>query len=222
MSTSTIQGDVRATGNIDADGLISRTATITGAMCSPVMALPRSKFQQDTNQEFPVDLTSLRVHDAIQTALPGTAAADDLALDGGTFGTEALHVTAGDLKAAGATTRYARFTVQIPAEYDDAETASIRVVAKMETTAADVSCTVDVEAYEIADDLTVGADLVTTAATTINSLTSANVDFALTTTGLVKGDRLDVRVAIACNDAATVGVVEPVMSAIKLLCDIKG
>lgn len=222
MSTTTLPTDLRVTGNISAQSITSDTASITNGMCSPSMALSRSKLDQDTNEPFDVPLTDLRVHDAINTVLPGTPATDDLGLDSGVFGTEAAHVTAGDLKAAGATTRYARFQIQLPAEYDDGETVYVRVNAKMETTVADVSCTVDVEAYEIADDLTCGSDLITTAATSMNSLTAANFDFLLTSTGLLSGDRLDVRVAIACNDAATGTAVEPVISAIQLLADIKG
>ena len=222
MATTTIPTDVRITGNITATSISSDTASITNGMCSPSMELSRTKLGQDTNQPFEIPLTDLRVHDAVQTVLPGTPATDDLGLDSGTFGTQAIHVTAGDLKAAGATTRYARCTVQLPTEYDAASTVTLRVTAKMETTVSDTTCTIDAEAYEVAGDLTVGADLVTTAATSMNSLTSADYNFALTETGLLAGDRLDVRFAIACNDAATGTAVEPVISSIKLICDIKG
>lgn len=222
MATSTISSDVRITGNLTAASISSTAASITGAMCSPNMELGRTKLAQDTNQPFHIPLTDFRVHDALQTNLPGTAATDDLAIDSGTFGTEGAHLTAGDLKAAGATTRYARCTVQLPAEYDDAETVSIRIAAKVGTTVSDTTCTVDVEAYEIASDLTVGSDLCTTAAQSCNSLTSADLDFTITPSGLVSGDRLDLRIAVICNDAATGTVVEPQISAVTLLCDIKG
>ena len=73
-----------------------------------------SILKQDANAIFPVGLESLRVWNAYQTNLPGTAATDDLALIGGTFGTAPPTISAGDLKAAGATTRYARFQMQLP------------------------------------------------------------------------------------------------------------
>jgi hypothetical protein len=219
---TTINEDVRINGTLTATSVSSSGASITGAMMSPNAEIGRSQMAQDTLAIYPINLMDLRVHDALNTVLPGTAAADDLALDSGTFGTEAAHLTAGDLKAAGATTRYARFLVVIPHEYDDAETLQLRVNAKMETTVADTTCTVDVEAYEIASDLTTGSDLCTTAAQSCNSLTAANLDFTLTATSVVSGDVLDVRVAIACNDAATGTVVEPVISKIALLADVRG
>ena len=217
-----IEGDITFTGAVRVGSISLDTGNLTNSDIASTAAIARSKLAQDTNQPFSIPLTDLRVHDAVQTVLPGTPATDDLGLDSGTFGTEAMHVTAGDLKAAGATTRYARCKIALPAEYDDAETVSIRIIAKMETTVADTSCTVDVEAYEVANDLTVGADLCTTAATSMNSLTAANYDFAITATSLVAGDELDVRIAIACNDGATGTAVEPVISSIKLLADIKG
>lgn len=217
-----IEGDITFTGAVRVGSVSLDVGTLTNSDLAATAAIARTKLAQDTNSPFSVPLTDLRVHDAVNTVLPGTAATDDLALDSGTFGTEAMHVTAGDLKAAGATTRYARFKVALPAEYDDAETVSIRVVAKMETTVADTTCTVDVEAYKVANDLTVGSDLCTTTATSMNSLTAANYDFAITSTSLVPGDELDVRVAIACNDGATGTAVEPVISSIRLLCDIRG
>jgi len=80
---------------------------------------------------FPVNLALLRIWDAFHTNLPGTAASDDLALIGGTFGTAPPMVQAGDLKAAGATTRYARFSVEVPECYDDGETFSLILSAGM-------------------------------------------------------------------------------------------
>jgi maleate cis-trans isomerase len=46
--------------------------------------------------------------------------------------------------------------------------------------------------------------------------------FTITSSGLVAGDVLDIRLTIAVNDAATVTAVTPTIAAIDLLCDIKG
>ena len=86
-----------------------------------------SVLRQDPLAIFPVPFTSLRVWDAFATNLPGTAATDDLALIGGTFGTSHPTIEAGDLKAAGATTRYARFQVKLPECYDSGETITLNV-----------------------------------------------------------------------------------------------
>ena len=178
--------------------------------------------KQEALAIFPVNFMNLRVWDAIQTNLPGTPATDDLGLIGTTFGSTAPRVTAGDCKALGATTRYARFMVRLPECYEAGETVTISLSAGMATTVASVSCTVDIEAYEIDKIGGIGSDLCTTAATTINSLTFADKAFTITPTTLSAGDVLDVRIAIAVNDAATATAVTPTIAGIDLLCDIKG
>ena len=178
--------------------------------------------KQDANAIFPVPLTSLRVWDAYHTVLPGTAATDDLALIGGTFATAPPTVSAGDCKALGATTRYARFQVQLPECYDAGQTVTLSISAGMATTVADVTCTIDVQVYKL-DKLTgISADLCATAAQTMNSLVFGAKSFVITPSGLVAGDVFDVRIAIACNDGATVTAVTPTIAAIDLLADIKG
>ena len=181
-----------------------------------------SILRQDANAIFPIDLTALRVWDAFATNLPGTAATDDLALVGGTFGTSPPVVSAGDLKAVGATTRYARFQVRLPECYDSGETITLSLSAGMATTVADTSCTLDLECYKIDKVGGIGSDLCATAATSINSLVFAAIPFTITASGLVAGDVFDVRIAIACNDAATGTAVTPTIAAIDLLADIKG
>lgn len=178
--------------------------------------------RQDANAIFPIDFASLRVWDAYHTALPGTAAADDLALVGGTFGTAPPVVNAGDLKGAGATTRYARFQFSLPECYDAAETVTLAISAGMVTTVADTSCTIDVECYKLDKITGISADLCTTGATTINSLVFSTKSFVITPGTLAAGDTFDVRIAIACNDGATGTAVTPTIAAIDLLCDIKG
>ena len=178
--------------------------------------------KQDALAIFPVRLTGLRVWDAFHTNLPGTAATDDLALIGGTFGTSPPVVSAGDCKALGATSRYARFMVELPECYEAGETVTLSLSAGVVTTVASVSCTVDVECYELDKIGGIGSDLCATAATTINSLVFAAKSFTITSSGLVAGDVLDIRITIAVNDAATVTAVTPTIAAIDLLCDIKG
>tara|TARA_R110000868_G_scaffold296861_6_gene557239 strand:- start:1816 stop:2439 length:624 start_codon:yes stop_codon:yes gene_type:complete len=177
--------------------------------------------RQDANAIFPVNMMDLRVWDAIQTNLPGTAATDDLALIGTTFGTTAPVVTAGDVKTL-ASSRYARFMVRLPECYEAGETVTLSLSAGMVTTVASVSCTVDVEAYKIDKIGGISADLCTTAAATINSLVFGSKSFLITPSALVAGDVLDVRITIAFSDSATGTAVTPTISGIDLLCDIKG
>ena len=207
---STVVEDLRVSGviTIKENGVAAQTrATI---------------LKQDALAIFPVNMMSLRVWDAIQTNLPGTPAADDLGLIGTTFGSTAPKVTAGDCKALGATTRYARFMVELPECYEAGETVTLSLSAGMETTVASVSCTLDVECYEIDKIGGIGSDLCATAAQSINSITFASKLFTITSSGLTAGDVLDIRLTIAVNDAATVTAVTPTIAGIDLLCDIKG
>lgn len=209
MADTTIL-DLRVTGSI--------TVKDTG-----ISAQTRASIlKQDALAIFPIMLTSLRVWDAFNTNLPGTAATDDLGLIGGTFATSPPTISAGDLKAAGATSRYARFQMQLPECYDAGETVTLSISAGMVTTVADTSCTVDVQCYKLDKLAGIGADLCTTAATTINSLVFASKAFTITPSGLVAGDVFDVRITIACTDAATATAVEPTIASIDLLCDIRG
>lgn len=178
--------------------------------------------KQDALAIFPVNMMDLRVWDAIHTNLPGTAATDDLALVGTTFGSTAPVITAGDCKALGATSRYARFMVELPECYEAGETVTLSLSAGMVTTVASASCTVDVECYKIDKVTGIGSDLCTTSATTINSLVFAAKVFTITPSSLIAGDVLDIRLTITCNDAATATVVKPTIAGIDLLCDIRG
>jgi len=199
---------------------VTNSLTIKDTGVSPQVRT--SILKQDSNAIFPVNLTDLRVWDAYQTNLPGTAATDDLALIGGTFATAPPVISAGDLKAAGATTRYARFQICLPECYDSGETITLSLKAGMVTTIADASCTIDIQCYKIDKAAGIGLDLCATAAMTMNSLVFASKEFTITPSGLVAGDTFDVRVAITCTDAATVTAVTPTIAAIDLLTDIKG
>lgn len=190
---------------------------------SSIPLLTRAEIATEQNAVYSVPLTEFRIWDALATNLTGTAGTDDLALiTGATLGTNAPTIQAGDLKAAGATTRYARCQIPLPIEYKAGGAVTIRVKAGMTTTVADTSCTVDFQVYRITRDSTEGADICATAATTINSTTFADVSFTITPTTLNPGDLLDVRMALICTDAATATAVVPTVGAVELLCDVRG
>jgi hypothetical protein len=194
--------------------------TIVDADVAALANITRTKLQKMVLQPHPLDLRTLaRVWDAPQTNLPGTPASDDLGIVYGTYGTGATKVTTGDLKNT-TTTRYAGFELQLPENYVDAGQVVIRVRGGMDTTVASSSCTIDVQAFLINDDGTLGSDLVATAAQSINSLTYADKDFVLTTSSLVAGSRLDVRITITVTDSATGTAVIGVLHRASLRCDI--
>ena len=180
-----------------------------------------TKLAQRVLAESITPLTQARTWDAVATNLPASASSDDLGLVSGTWGTNPARITAGDVKALGATTRRLYVAIPIPANYEDGQTIQLQIRAKMETTVADVSCTIDAEAYVGADGA-VGSDLVTTTAQSMNSLTAAAYTFTVNATGVDPGDLLEVRLSISSNDAATATAVTPAIYSIALLCDTRG
>lgn len=180
-----------------------------------------TKLAQRVLAESIVPLTQARTWDAVQTNLPGTPANDDLGIITGTWATNPVRITAGDVKALGPVTRRLYLAIPIPANYEDGQTIQLRIRAKMETTVADTSCTIDAEAF-VGSDGSLGSDLVTTAATSMNSLSAANYDFTINATGVDPSDLLEVRISIAANDAATATAVTPAIYSISLLCDTRG
>ena len=210
MASVRFPDDVQVAGNLQVDGLILPGVT-------------RAQLVQDNFVEYGVDFSRLRVHDAFATPI-GTAATDDLGIStGGTFGADAPYISGGDQKALGATTRYARFLFTLPPEYVAGQSVRIVANAGMVTTVADTSCALDFEAYKLDLDATVGgSDLVSTAAQSINSTSFAIKDFEVTSAGLTAGDVLDIRVAVACTDAATGTDVIPAIAHLAMALDIKG
>lgn len=182
--------------------------------------LPRSAIQQRSDAVYPVELTELRVHDAPASALPTTAAADDLGLIAGTFGTDAITVQTSDAKATTVTQR-GRFFVDVPEGYVAASGMTLRLRAGMVTTVSDGTATIDVECYAYDNDGSVGSDLCSTSAQTINSLSKVDADFSIGSTGVTAGTRLDVRVTIAITDAATATAVIGEIGQIALLVDVR-
>jgi len=168
----------------------------------------------------PLSLTDLRKWDALEQILPFTPATTYLGLASGTYGSSPPQAATGDCKAT-TTTRRARLLVALPDNYVADGGCQIRAIAGMKTTVADTSATILVEAYQLNDDGTLSANLVSTGALSINSLTLASKDFVLDPSTLSPGDRLDVRVSIAIVDAASATAVIGVLHALKLRCDLQ-
>lgn len=203
---------------VDVD--IQGNLTVRGGL-SPLIT--RANLEQDSNQLYVVPLTSAKVWDAANSNLPGTPAADDLGLVTGTWGTDTPNIQTGDLKAAGATTRYALFELSLPPEYVVTGSVSLRFSAGMFTTVADTTCTLDAAVYLTdREGLVSGGDICSTAAQSINNLVFDDIDFAITSATLNPGDTLLARVEIACNDAATGTAVIGAIGGVQLLLDIKG
>ena len=188
---------------------------------SLVPGVTRADIAQQDLQPYSVPVTRMRVHDNLSSLLPSTAAADDLGIDGATFGTNSPSLITSDSKAA-STTQYARFQFEMPVEYTSGQSVRVELAAGMVTTVADTSATVDVQAYESDNAGGIGSDLCSTAATSVNSLTQSDNQFVIDGTALVAGDVLDIRVAAAIVDGATGTAVKLRIGRTKVLVDIKG
>ena len=173
------------------------------------MGLPLSEFRQYAS--------------ATQAFLASTGSGSDCGLVLGAFGTALPYIASKDLTSAGATTQYARIQFVLPPEYVTGNPVYIRVYGGMVTLTASVSATVDLECYKAAKTSTLisGADLVSTAATTINFTTFVSVTFTLTPTTLVPGDLLDLRLALITNHAPATAC-HAAVSAVDLLLTTRG
>lgn len=204
----------RITGDVQVTGSISATGGITGQN--------RSGLDEDAAEVYELPIQDFRVWDAFQTAI-ATAGTDDLGITAGAFGTGTPYITTGDVKALGTTTRYARTLFTLPPEYVSGADVSFRAAAGMLTTVAGTSAVIDFEAYKSDRDSTIGgSDLVTTVATTINSLTFGEKTFTVNASGLNAGDVLDIRVTITVVDAGTGTAVIGAIAHAEVLLDIKG
>lgn len=208
-------------GDIVVPGDIRVTGSITPAIArANILALAEL-------QVFPIRLTDFRKAGAneLDELLPNPGLTDDLGIYG-TFSSATPSLRTEDLKAAGATNNYARVLVHLPWEYVAGQTVTLRFKAGMITTVATPTATLDCEAYKLQDDPddAIGSDLILTAATTINSVTFADIDFAFTSaalSGMSPGDILDVRITTAVNDGATGTAVIAGITSAKLLCDCR-
>ena len=194
---------------------------IVNSQINSSAAIERSKLAAET-LKYNIPLEMVRVHDALQTALPTTAATDDLGFIIGTFGTDAPVIQTGDAKAS-TTTQRGRFSFRLPANYVSGGTISVAAWAGMKTTISDATATLDFEVYKKNDSTgLVGSDLVTTSATTINSLTAAEKSFVITPSGLIAGDELDIRATIAITDGSTPTAVIGRIMKLYMLPSVKG
>lgn len=200
--------------------------TVTGAIKANSTAISKQTRATILVQEdlalFPVLMTDLRIWDSFHTLLGATPTSDDdLALVGGTFGTAPPLIQTGDVKTV-TKTRYARFLAVVPECYVAGETFNLVMSAGIITTVADGSCTLDLVAYRLDKDSGISADLCSTAAQSINSLTFADKSFTIAPSTLTPGDILDCRIVIASVDTATATAVIPTVASIDIACDIKG
>lgn len=210
MATDTVVlPNVQVQGNVNFGGNVS-----------PAWA--RSTLAIDTNQILALPFHIWRQATAVATTLSGTSSGSDLGYYTGTHGTAGSYIGTSDLKAAGSTTRLARCLIVLPPDYVAGATVSVRFSAGCITTLADTTATLNVDVRKVSRDRTVGANLYAGAALDIRSVTFAEKQFALTSSGLLPGDMLDIKATIIVNDAATATAVIGAWAAAELYTSIQG
>jgi hypothetical protein len=204
-----------------AASVLYKAGSITNDALNGSAAIARAKIAQEIATH-PVAFEQMRVWDNPSALLPGTAAADDLGLIPGTLGTSHFVLQTSDAKAT-TVTQYARFTYVVPDNYDDGQSIDLRASCQMVTTISDGTATLDVQAFKWTRiSNAVASDICSTAATTINSLTAADVEFTITPTTVTAGDLLDIRLTIAITDTATGTAVIGQINSVDFQIDVRG
>lgn len=216
MPTGSLSGTMGFSGEITiGEGTVSNSGIATNA------DIARSKLAQDALRPYTIPIHAFRVWDAMQTILPNPAANDDMGLITGTPGTDVPTLQSVDF--GGTTTdEKCAFEFCLPAEYDAANTITLRIRAAMLTTVSDGTATIDAQCYKSDRDGVASADLVATAAQSMKTLTPANYDFTVTPTGLAAGDRLVFVLAFGGSDTGDAGVMISEISQVEVLLDVRG
>lgn len=212
---------VNPAGTVYSDGLYFNVGDEDSANFDAVGSIgsfARADMIQESAVVHPVPLTSMRIHDAISTALPATSSSNDLGLVSGTYLTSNPSLRTADVKAT-TVSNYARFLFPVPAHYVAGQAISLRINAGMVTTISDTTATLGVECARLAAPAT---NICATAAQDMNNLTAADITFTLTPTNVVVGDVLDVRLTIAVVDGASGTAVIGAIYSVSFLLSVKG
>lgn len=207
MPANSVDGNFTVFGVLKADSIDSATQ------------VSRTSLRTDT-ATFALSPFLWRIWDAPQTAL-GTASSDDLGLYIAVWATSYPHIRTSD-STGGNLTQRARCFFQLPWTYVAGEAVSLNFSAGMNGTVASSAATLDAEVFEcLRTGLITGSDLVTTAATSINSTSASEVPFVITPTTLAPGDFLDVRVTIATTNVTAAAIFGCIFNS-ELKCSVKG
>lgn len=200
----------------DADFSSAKSVTFKNDM------LPRTGIAEEALVEVAIPFSACRVWDDHDSLPPTTPADDDLGIIVGTWGTDSPLLRTENKGSNGLEENvYTFFEVEIPNNYILGNDLQLSFYAGMDTAVADQSAYIDLEVYVGDREGSVGSDLCSTAQQDVNSLTADEFDFAITTTGLVRGDVLLCRLALKIDDNAT-GTVYGAVYHMKTKYDLRG
>jgi hypothetical protein len=186
---------------------------------TPVSTVNRADLVQDDAEIYNLPLFRFRKNTGAVLAAAGDGTY--LGCAWGTHGTDGPYLVGTACNNA-SQTETARILFELPPEYQDGQTVTIRVHAHVDTTPLTVSATVDIQCYETDGEKAVGADLCATAAQDCNASAWADFDFTITPTGLAAGDILDIEITAAGDDSGGAVNKSIEIGAVQVLLDIKG
>ena len=223
--TISAAGKIEANDNLTVDGTTTAsTDAVLPAGCIDnddlAGSVTRAKLLQEAAAVYTIPWHAFKKTGDL-TALPTAGDGTNLGIVAGAHGTNSPHM-AGKATAAGSTeTDKARCTFTLPAEYDAAETITVRLHGRVDVV-ANTSATVDIECYKSDNEVGISADLCGTVAQDINSATWGDDDFTIDPTGLAVGDSLDIEITTIVNDTGAVAACKSEIGAVQILLDIKG
>lgn len=223
MATLSSLRDARLLGEISmasADSVTYKNASIPGTALQSAANVNRSQLIQEDAAVYALELETWRVTGT--GALLGTTAGTPSGAFGLTYGTHgsASPKIVGESASGNSKTNTCRRLYTLPPEYQEAETVTLRVHARI-TADANTSETIDAEVYETDGEAGVGSDICATAAQTLTT-SFASYDFTITATTLTAGDTLDIELTGVADDTggAAGAVIE--IGEVFLLLDIRG
>lgn len=195
---------------------------VTNTQIAANAGIARTQLAQDPLQPEAINPALWRVWDDMGSNLPSAGANDDFGLVGGTFATASPVMQSKDFTSNGAVEHaYARILMSMPLEFDPLNDIRLRFHAWMGVV-ADISATLDMEAFLSDKEAGIGADLVSTSATSINSASKTDYDFVIDGSGLNPGDSLDIRINAAVRDNASGAGIVVNIGSVQRLVDIRG
>lgn len=182
-------------------------------------AIPRGNQEQIALQRYPVPISGFRYSDGLPPAVAAAAGKPGIKMGGAGSGTGYFQ---GENAKNTTKTEYLAFDLSLPDSYDDGEDIQVGITCRVNQSGGTISVkTIDMECYKIADAGSAGADLCATAAQDM-TISMAEYIFAITATGLVRGDRLRVIAKTVVTETANSGTQYAEVGGASLYVDIRG
>lgn len=177
--------------------------SLTESVLSSAFALPVANNASRSSAIYGIPLSSMRKPADMTAVLPSSNTTGDgfLKMVSGTHGTATPKLSTSDFASASGT-QGLRFEFILPPNYENGKAIVVRIPAKWDANVPNDGNDLDCRAF-LSDGLggITGTDKCQTAVQNPTA-TLAEYSFALSTTGLVAGDKLDIVIDIAADDSS--------------------